>query len=84
MKLNKKQRDSLFDHVSLLREPRSFQGQRHRKHTLAAICLCAILCGAKGYEAIFDWAKHLSQAMRKRLRCRKNKGRYIVPSKSTI
>ena len=84
MRLNKKQRDSLFDHIAQLKEPRSFQGQRHRKNTLTAICLCAILCGARGYEAISDWAKNLSQAMRKRLRCRRDKGKYVVPSRSTI
>lgn len=84
MKLNRKQADSLFNYVALLTDPRSFQGQRHRKNSLVAICVCATLSGAKGYEAISDWANNLSQAMRKRLRCGRKNGRYIVPSRSTI
>lgn len=84
MKLNQKQADSLFDHIALLTDPRSFQGQRHNKRPLVAICVCATLCGAKGYEAIADWAKNLSQAMRRRLRCTHKNGQFIVPGKTTL
>jgi len=68
----------------LLTDPRSFQGQRHSKRNLFAICLCASLCGAEGYESITDWTKNLSQPMRKRLFCKKRIGKHIVPSRSTI
>lgn len=84
MKLNQKQADSLFDHIALLTDPRSFQGQRHNKRPLVAIAVCATLCGAKGYEAISDWAKNLSQAMRRRLKCTMKNGKFIVPGKTTI
>ncbi len=84
MRLNKKQTESLFTYVVRLTDPRSMQGQRHTRRALTAIMFCATLCGARGYEAISDWAKHLSQAMRKRLACRKRGGRYLIPSRSTI
>ncbi len=60
------------------------KGQRHTRRALTAIMFCATLCGARGYQAISDWAQHVSQPMRKRLGCRKRGGRYIVPSRSTI
>ena len=84
MRLNTKQTDSLLTSVVRLTDPRSLQGQRHTRRALTAIMFCATLCGARGYEAISDWAKHLSQTMRKRLGCTKRGGQYIIPSRSTL
>ncbi len=84
MRLTTKQTDSLLTYVVKLTDPRSLQGQRHTRRSLTAIMFCATLCGARGYEAISDWSKHLSQAMRKRLGCTKRGGRYLVPSRSTL
>ena len=84
MRLNAKQTDSLFTSVVQLTDPRSSQGQRHTRRALTAIMFCATLCGARGYEAISDWAQQLSQPMRKRLGCTKRGGRYLVPSRSTL
>jgi len=84
MRLNAKQTDSLFTYVVQLTDPRHMQGQRHTRRALTAIMFCATLCGARGYEAISDWAQQLSQPMRKRLGCTKRGGRYMVPSRSTL
>ena len=84
MRLNAKQTDSLLTYVVQLTDPRQLQGQRHTRRALTAIMFCATLCGARGYEAISDWATQLSQPMRKRLGCTKRGGRYIIPSRSTI
>ena len=37
-----------------------------------------------GYKAISDWADSLSQKARERFDCRRQKGRYLVPSESII
>ena len=84
MRLNTKQTDSLLTSVVKLTDPRSLQGQRHSRRALTAIMFCATVCGARGYEAISDWAQQLSQAMRRRLGCRTRGGRYLVPSRSTL
>ena len=84
LRLNTKQTDSLFTYVVRLTDPRHLQGQRHTRRALTAIMFCATLCGARGYEAISDWAQHVSQPMRRRLGCTKRGGRYIVPSRSTL
>jgi hypothetical protein len=38
----------------------------------------------RGYKAISDWAKSLGQKSRERFGCRREGGRYIVPSESII
>ena len=82
--LNDKQAKPLFDYIDQISDPRSFQGLRHHKPPLVAICVCATLCGAKGFSSIFDWALNLSQAMKRRLKLKYKNGNYIVPSKATI
>lgn len=84
MELNDKQIKSLFDCIDHIEDPRSFQGLRHHKPPLIAICLCATLCGAKGFAAIYDWAMNLTKTMKRRLRLKYCQGDYTVPSKSTI
>jgi len=38
----------------------------------------------RGYEAIFDWANALGQQARERFDCRRENGRYVVPSEYVI
>jgi hypothetical protein len=65
-------------------DPRRPQGRRHPLPTVLAIATGAILCGMRGYEAISDWADSLSHKARERFNCRREKGRFLVPSLSTI
>jgi hypothetical protein len=65
-------------------DPRRAQGRRHSLPTVLAIATGAILCGMRGYRAISDWADSLGQKARERFDCRREKGRYIVPSLSII
>ena len=65
-------------------DPRRTQGRRHRLSTVLGIAAGAILCGMRGYKAIADWAESLGQKARERFGCRREKGRYIVPSESIL
>ncbi len=75
---------TLPDFFTKIPDPRRAQGRRHRLSTVLAISTAAILCGMRGYLAIFDWADALGQKARERFRCRYENGRYVVPSLSTI
>jgi hypothetical protein len=65
-------------------DPRRAQGRRHRLPTVLAIAAGAILCGMRGYKAISDWANSLGAKARERFRCRREKGRFVVPSEYVI
>jgi len=65
-------------------DPRRAQGRRHRLSTVLGIAAGAVLCGMRGYRAIADWAKSLGQKSRRRFGCRREAGRYVVPSESII
>ena len=75
---------SLPDFFKTIPDPRRAQGRRHRLSTVLAISAGAILCGMRGYKAISDWANGLGQKARARFGCRREKGRYVVPSESII
>jgi hypothetical protein len=76
----------------MIPDPRRSQGLRHRLHVVLAIAAGATLCGmqcayyscAGGYKAISDWADALGQQARERFDCRRENGRYVVPSESVI
>ena len=70
----------LFDVV----DPRRWQGRRHRLATVLAIAAAAILCGMRNYKAMADWANSLTPRARERFACRREQGRYLVPSESII
>ena len=38
----------------------------------------------RGYKAIFDWANALGQQARERFDCRRESGRYVIPSEYVI
>jgi hypothetical protein len=61
-------------------DPRRTHGRRHSLATVLAIAAGAILCGMRGYQAISDWADSLGQKARERFGCRRENGRYVVPS----
>jgi len=65
-------------------DPRRAQGRRHRLSTVLAIAAGAVLCGMRGYKAISDWADSLGAKARERFRCRREKGRHVVPSEYVI
>ena len=67
-----------------LPDPRRAQGRRHRLSTVLGIAAGAVLCGMRGYRAIADWAQGLGPKARERFGCRREKGRYVVPSESII
>ena len=59
-------------------------GRRHGLSTVLGIAAGAVLCGMRGYEAIADWAQGLGPKARERFGCRRQEGRYVVPSESII
>ena len=52
---------SLLDEIRRMTDPRSNHGKRHPLETVLAISLCAVLCGARSYLAIADWASGLNK-----------------------
>ena len=65
-------------------DPRRTQGRRHSLPTVLAISTAAVLCGARGYKAISQWAEDLGQKARARFCCRYRNGHYDVPSRTRI
>lgn len=86
MKFTKKQIDDLINSLKALPDPRQKKGVRHRQLSILAIAICAVLCGARGYAAIAQWATWCSQKMLQRLWCRfdEKTQRYVPPSEPTI
>jgi hypothetical protein len=75
-------------HKALLTIPdsRMPRGIRHHRLALLSIAVCAIICGAKSFDAIAQWGKACTQKMLKRLGCRKKPGTdlYEAPSEPAI
>ena len=82
--LTAKQMHSLPDFFNGIPDPRRAQGRRHRLPVVLAIAAGAVLCGMRGYKAIAGWADDLGVKARQRFGCRREKGRYLVPSESII
>jgi hypothetical protein len=78
------QMQSLPHFFAAIPDPRRSQGRRHRLTTVLAIAAGAILCGMRGYRAISDWADSLGAKARARFGCRREQGRYIVPSEFVL
>ena len=82
--LNAAQMRLLPQCFKMIPDPRRSQGRRHRLSTVLSIAAGAILCGMRGYKAISNRADALGQQARERFDCRRENGRYIVPSESVI
>ena len=82
--LSATQMRSLPSFFSEIPDPRRAQGRRHRLPTVLGLAAGAILCGMRGYRAISDWAQSLGQKSRERFGCRREEGRYVVPSEYVI
>ena len=84
MKLTAEQMRSLPSFFSQIPDPRRAQGTRHRLSAVLGIAAGAVLCGMRGYKAMADWAQSLGQNSRERFGCRREQGRYVVPSESIL
>jgi hypothetical protein len=82
MKLSAEHMQSLPAFFRPITDPRRAQGRRHPLPAVLAIA--TVLCGARGYEAISDWAQAQSQRALARFRCRYRNGHYFAPSKSIL
>lgn len=82
--LNAEQMRQLPQCFKTIADPRRSQGRRHRLPVVLGIAAAATLCGMRGYKAIFDWANALGQQARERFDCRRENGRYVVPSEYVI
>ncbi|MGH9454671.1 MAG: transposase family protein, partial [Terriglobia bacterium] len=84
MRLTAEQMRSLPSFFSQIPDPRRSQGTRHRLSTVLGLAAGAVLCGMRGYKAIADWAQSLGQKSRERFNCRREQGRYVVPSEYVL
>lgn len=84
MKITTNQVRALPDFFKQVKDPRRAQGRRHRLSTVLGIAAGAVLCGARSYEAISDWAESLTQKARAHFDCYYKSGRYLVPSLSIL
>jgi hypothetical protein len=82
--LNAEQMRALPQFFAHIPDPRSPHGRRHRLPVVLALAAAATLCGLRGYKAFHQWAESLGQAARARFGCRKEGGRYVVPSQFVI
>jgi DDE_Tnp_1-associated/Transposase DDE domain len=48
---------SLLSFLAAVPDPRSRHGRQHPLSAILALVCCAIMCGAKGYTAIAQWAR---------------------------
>jgi hypothetical protein len=76
---------SLFERFNTMADPRAVRGRRYPLGCLLSIAACAVMAGAQGYEAIADYAAHLTQPQRRALRCWKRRnGIYDAPCATTF
>ena len=47
----------LFSFLAAVPDPRSRHGRQHSLSAILALVCCAIMCGAKSYSAIAQWAR---------------------------
>jgi hypothetical protein len=76
----------LWECLKRVPDPRKARGIRHKKLSVLAIAICAILSGCKSFAAIWEWAERCNQSMLKRLWCRRDPQRkhHVPPSEPTI
>jgi hypothetical protein len=69
-----------MEEIREAKDPRKARGIRHALGVVLGIAVCAVLCGARSYRAIGDWAKALREQDLSRFGSRRG----TVPSESTI
>ena len=84
MKLKAEQMKSLPYFFTDITDPRRAQGRQHRIEVVLSLATAAILCGMRGYSAIYDWANALTTRARQRFGCRCRNKKCAIPSMSTI
>jgi hypothetical protein len=86
MRLSDKHADLLLKVLLTIPDSRMARGIRHHRLAILSIAICAIICGARSFDAIAQWGKACSQKTLKRLRCRKNRRTelYEPPSEPAI
>jgi hypothetical protein len=57
----------LLSFLATVADPRRRHGQRHPLSTILAVVRCAIMCGAKSYAAIDQWAQNQDLTLMHRL-----------------
>ena len=72
--------EGLMEEIREAKDPRKARGIRHALGVVLGIAVCAVLCGARSYRAIGDWAKALREQDLSRFGSRRG----TVPSESTI
>ena len=84
--LTTKQMESLQELLRTLPDCRMPRGVRHPYRAVLTIALAAVLCGAKSYTALGEFAASLTQSQLGRLRARINPRtrRFEPPTESTI
>jgi len=86
MKLS--ENDAFLLHKALLTIPdsRMARGIRHHRLAILSVAVCAIICGARSFDAMAQWGKACTQKMLKRLGCRRSKKTdlYEAPSEPAI
>ncbi len=86
MKLSLKNAEALTKFLLQISEHRKPRGVRHRRRSILAVSICAVMCNAWSFTAIAEWGQRCPQNMLKRLSCRygtKTK-QCIPPSEPTI
>ena len=78
--------DGLMAYLLQVPDPRMKRGVRHSFHSILAISVLAVLCGARSFLAIADFAQGLSPETRRRLGCFRSPttGKVMAPSEPTI
>jgi hypothetical protein len=84
--LTTRQLESLHHQLGQLPDCRKRRGIRHRYRTVLTLALAAVLCGAKSFTALGEFAVSLTQAQLKHLGCRfdKKTKQHQPPCESTL
>lgn len=70
----------LIDVLRQISDPRQARGLRHPMESILGMAVLAVLCGARSYESIAEWAADLPRDVRRRLGSR----RFYPPSETTF
>ena len=71
--------EGLKEKISAIIDPRKKRGIRHPLANVLSLSVAAVLCGARSYIAIAEWASYLSKETLTRFGCKRK-----APSEPTI